>query len=63
MRLVLYYLAIHVRSMRRADVVAYDHILEYDGDIFKARLDGQVHSHNKSYILIDGDVIMAMAIG
>lgn len=45
------------RLVRKADVLAYDHLVESNGDIVKARLEGQVYSRNKGYILVDGDVV------
>ena len=45
------------RLVRKADVFAYDHLVENNGDIVKARLEGLVYSRNKAYVLVDGDVV------
>ena len=43
--------------VRKADVLAHDHLAECNGDVVKARLDGLIFSRNKAYILVDGDVV------
>jgi ribosome-binding ATPase YchF (GTP1/OBG family) len=45
------------RLVRKADVMAYDHLVESGGDVVKARLEGLVYSRNKAYVLADGDVV------
>lgn len=41
-------------------MINYDTIMEYQGDIIKARLQGQLKSSNKTYMLADGDVVSSL---